>query len=104
MQTVLIPIDGSKPCDAAVRRAIREVRLGQVERIHLVNVQPHLRAYVGRFVGKRPGLAAFGVEMQQPLNLRRKVSLMHHGARSPPEPAEAIRRFELRCPDAKRDR
>lgn len=62
MQTVLIPIDGSKPCDAAVRRAIREARLGQVERIHLVNVQPHLGAYVGRFVGTQ-AIRAFQREL-----------------------------------------
>ncbi|HEX2114833.1 MAG TPA: universal stress protein [Alphaproteobacteria bacterium] len=58
MQTILILVDGSKPCDAAVKRAIREARLGQVERVHLVNVQPHLGAYVGRFVGT-PTIRAF---------------------------------------------
>jgi nucleotide-binding universal stress UspA family protein len=58
MQTILIPIDGSKPCEAAVSRAIREARLGQIERVHLVNVQPHLGAYVGRFVGT-PTIRAF---------------------------------------------
>jgi nucleotide-binding universal stress UspA family protein len=51
MQTVLIPIDGSRPCDAAVNRAIREARLGRIDAIHLVNVQPRLGAYVGQFVG-----------------------------------------------------
>jgi nucleotide-binding universal stress UspA family protein len=51
MESILVPIDGSKPCDAAVRHAIREVRLGQVAHIHLINVQPHLGAYVGRFIG-----------------------------------------------------
>jgi nucleotide-binding universal stress UspA family protein len=58
MQTILILVDGSKPCDAAVMRAVREARLGQLERIHLVNVQPHLGAYVGRFVGT-PTIRAF---------------------------------------------
>jgi nucleotide-binding universal stress UspA family protein len=62
MQTILIPIDGSKPCDAAVQRAIREAKLGQVERIHIVNVQPHLGAYVGRFVGT-PTIRAFQREL-----------------------------------------
>jgi nucleotide-binding universal stress UspA family protein len=62
MRTFLIPIDGSKPCDAAVRHAIREARLGQVECIHLVNVQPHLSAYVGQFVGT-PAIRAFQREL-----------------------------------------
>jgi nucleotide-binding universal stress UspA family protein len=62
MQTILIPIDGSKPCDAAVQRAVREAKLGQVDRIHLVNVQPHLGAYVGRFVGT-PTIRAFQREL-----------------------------------------
>jgi nucleotide-binding universal stress UspA family protein len=51
MQSILIPVDGSRPCDAAVRRAVREAQMGRVERIHLVNVQPHIGAYVGQFVG-----------------------------------------------------
>jgi nucleotide-binding universal stress UspA family protein len=62
MQTILIPIDGSKPCDAAVQRAVREAKLGQVDHIHLVNVQPHLGAYVGRFVGT-PTIRAFQREL-----------------------------------------
>jgi nucleotide-binding universal stress UspA family protein len=62
MQTILIPIDGSKSCNAAVRRAVREARLGRVEHIHLVNVQPHLGAYVGRFVGT-PAIRAFQREL-----------------------------------------
>lgn len=51
MQSILIPVDGSRPCDAAVRRAIREARMGRISHIHLVNVQPRLGAYVGQFVG-----------------------------------------------------
>jgi nucleotide-binding universal stress UspA family protein len=58
MQSILIPVDGSRPCDAAVRRAIREAQVGRIERIHLVNVQPHVGAYVGQFVGT-PAIRAF---------------------------------------------
>jgi len=51
MQSILIPVDGSRSGDAAVRCAIRQARLGHVGKVHLVSVQPHLGAYVGRFVG-----------------------------------------------------
>src|SRR5262249_1075460 len=51
MSTVLIVVDGSTRSESAVRSVLRQARLGQVGAIHLVNVQPHLGAYVGRFVG-----------------------------------------------------
>ena len=51
MSTVLIVVDGSTRSESAVRSVLRQARLGQVGAIHLVNVQPHLGAYVARFVG-----------------------------------------------------
>jgi nucleotide-binding universal stress UspA family protein len=74
MQSILVPIDGSKPCDAVVRHAIREVRTGQVAHIHLVNVQPHLGAYVGRFVGT-PTIRAFQRELGEKALARAKQLL-----------------------------
>lgn len=50
MRSILLPVDGTMRSDAAVRTAIRQARLEQVDIIHLVNVQPHLGAYIGRFL------------------------------------------------------
>jgi nucleotide-binding universal stress UspA family protein len=52
MRSVLVPVDGSKRSDAAVRCVARQVRMGQVEAVHLLAVQPPLGAYIGRFVGR----------------------------------------------------
>lgn len=52
MRSVLIPVDGSKRSDAAIRCVARQVRLGQIGAVHLLSVQPPIGAYVGRFVGR----------------------------------------------------
>lgn len=52
MWSVLVPVDGSKRSDAAVACVARQARTGQITTVHLVNVQPQLGAYVGRFVGR----------------------------------------------------
>jgi nucleotide-binding universal stress UspA family protein len=51
MSTLLIVVDGSTRSESAVRSVIRQAGLGQVGTVHLVNVQPLLGAYIGRFVG-----------------------------------------------------
>jgi nucleotide-binding universal stress UspA family protein len=51
MSTILIVVDGSARSESAVRSVARQIRLGQAGTVHLVNVQPLLGAYVGRFVG-----------------------------------------------------
>ena len=50
MRAILLPVDGSPRSDAAVQYVIRQVRLGQVDTIHLVTVQPRLGAYIGQFL------------------------------------------------------
>jgi nucleotide-binding universal stress UspA family protein len=52
MRNVLIPVDGSRQSEIAVQSVIRQARIGQVEKIHLVNVQPPLGGYIGRFVSR----------------------------------------------------
>lgn len=52
MRNVLIPVDGSRRSEIAVDCAIRQARLGRVDTIHLVNVQPPLGGYIGRFVSR----------------------------------------------------
>lgn len=53
MSTILIVVDGSARSESAVRSVARQIRLGQAGTVHLVNVQPLLGAYVGRFVGTK---------------------------------------------------
>ena len=50
MRVILLPVDGTNRSDAAVQCVIRQARLGQVDTIHLVTVQPRLGAYIGRFL------------------------------------------------------
>lgn len=50
MRSILLPVDGTLRSDAAVQSVIRQVRLGQIGTIHLVNVQPRLGSYIGRFL------------------------------------------------------
>jgi nucleotide-binding universal stress UspA family protein len=52
MRTILLPVDGTMRSDAAVQCVIRQARLGQIGTIHLMNVQPRLGAYMGRFLEK----------------------------------------------------
>jgi nucleotide-binding universal stress UspA family protein len=51
MPTIVVVVDGSPRSESAVRSVIRQSRLGQVGTVDLVNVQPPLGAYIGRFVG-----------------------------------------------------
>ncbi len=50
MRSILLPVDGTIRSDAAVQSVIRQARLGQIGTIHLVNVQPRLGSYIGRFL------------------------------------------------------
>lgn len=50
MRTILLPVDGSMRADAAVQFVIRQARLGQIGTVHLMNVQPRIGSYIGRFL------------------------------------------------------
>jgi nucleotide-binding universal stress UspA family protein len=50
MRTILLPVDGTARSDAAVQCVIRQALLGQIGTVHLVNVQPRLGSYIGRFL------------------------------------------------------
>jgi nucleotide-binding universal stress UspA family protein len=52
MSTVLLPCDGSASALLAVRHAVRAFRRGDVQLIHLLNVQPPFSAYVARHVDR----------------------------------------------------
>lgn len=49
MRIILLPVDGTMRGDAAVQSVIRQARLGLISTIHLINVQPRLGSYIGRF-------------------------------------------------------
>jgi nucleotide-binding universal stress UspA family protein len=53
MRSVLIPVDGSRRSDIAVEWVVRQARIGQVAKIHLLNVQPPLGGYISGFVPRR---------------------------------------------------
>jgi nucleotide-binding universal stress UspA family protein len=52
MRKVLIPVDGSRRSDIAVECVVRQARLGQIGRIHLLNVQPEFGGYIARFISR----------------------------------------------------
>ena len=52
MLKVLVPIDGSANAMGAVRHAITEYQRHHELELHLLNVQPLLSRYIGRFVGR----------------------------------------------------
>jgi len=53
MRVVLIPIDGSRHAEVAVRCIVEQARHERFGAIHLLNVRPPLGAYATRFVSRR---------------------------------------------------
>jgi len=53
MLKILIPVDGSRNCQFAVRHVIKEFMNNTAMEIHLLNVQPPFSSYVARFVSSR---------------------------------------------------
>jgi nucleotide-binding universal stress UspA family protein len=53
MQKILVPIGGTRGCDAVVQYVVREFMNNRTMEVHLLNVQPRFRTDVARFVGKR---------------------------------------------------
>ncbi|HET9578940.1 MAG TPA: HAD-IC family P-type ATPase [Usitatibacter sp.] len=52
MKRVLIPVDGSGSCRAAVRQVVQEFMANSAMEIHLVNVQPPFSNDIARFVSR----------------------------------------------------
>jgi nucleotide-binding universal stress UspA family protein len=50
MRSVLVDIDGSQAAESAVRCVAMNARAERIATIHLLNVQPPLGGYIGRFV------------------------------------------------------
>jgi Ca2+-transporting ATPase len=53
MTKVLIPVDGSGNCEAAVRHVIRQFMNNTAMEIHLLNVQAPFSSYITRFVSRK---------------------------------------------------
>ena len=53
MQRILVPVDGSRNAEFAVRHVIAEFMQDSAKEIHLLNVQPPLSQYVAQFVSRR---------------------------------------------------
>ena len=53
MLKVLIPVDGSRNCQFAVKRVIREFMGNQAMEIHLLNVQAPFNADIARFISRK---------------------------------------------------
>jgi Ca2+-transporting ATPase len=53
MQKILVPVGGTRGCDAVLQYVIREFMNNTAMEVHLLNVQPPFRTDVARFVGKR---------------------------------------------------
>ena len=53
MLKVLIPVDGSRNCQFAVKHVIKEFMNNTAMEIHLLNVQLPFSTYIGRFVSRK---------------------------------------------------
>src|SRR3990170_1810560 len=53
MLKVLVPIDGSRNCQFAVKHVIKEFMNNTAMEIHLLNVQPPFSSYIARFVSRK---------------------------------------------------
>jgi nucleotide-binding universal stress UspA family protein len=53
MQRILVPVDGSRNAEFAVRHVIAEFMKDSAKEIHLLNVQPPLSQHVAQFVSRR---------------------------------------------------
>ena len=53
MNNILIPVDGSKNSDLAVRHAVRVYGQDPTAHFHLCNVQPTLYRHIGKFLSKQ---------------------------------------------------
>ena len=53
MLKVLIPVDGSRNCQFAVRHVIKEFMNNTAMEIHLLNVQPSFSRHIAQFVSRK---------------------------------------------------
>jgi Ca2+-transporting ATPase len=53
MTKVLVPVDGTRNCEFAVRHVVRQFMNNTAMEIHLLNVQPPLTSYITRFLSRR---------------------------------------------------
>lgn len=53
MQRILVPVDGSRNCQIAVKQVIKEFMNNTAMEIHLLNVQPPFSQHIARFVSRK---------------------------------------------------
>jgi nucleotide-binding universal stress UspA family protein len=53
MTKVLVPVDGSRNCEFAVRHVVRQFMNNTEMEIHVLNVQPPLTSYITRFLSRK---------------------------------------------------
>lgn len=53
MKRILVPIDGSKNSEFAVRHIVNQFLQNSAMEIHLINIQPKLSRHIGRFLSKQ---------------------------------------------------
>ncbi len=53
MLKVLIPVDGSRNCEFAVRHVVQRFMNNSAMEVHLLNVQPSFGGYISRFVSRK---------------------------------------------------
>ena len=53
MLKVLVPVDGSRNCEFAVKHVIKQFMNHTAMEIHLLNVQPPFSRYIARFVSRK---------------------------------------------------
>ena len=73
MQKVLVPVGGTRGCDAVMQYVIREFMNNTAMEVHLLNVQARFRADVARFVSKRTRDSFYREEAEKALRTSRET-------------------------------
>ena len=73
MLKVLVPVDGSRNSEYALRHVVNEFMKTPEMEIHLINVQPRLSGHIGRFLSRKTQESYHQDEAEKRLGLARKV-------------------------------
>ncbi len=73
MLKVLVPVDGSRNSEYALRHVVNEFMKTPEMEIHLINVQPRLSRHIGRFLSKKTQESYHRDEAEKRLGLAKKV-------------------------------
>jgi len=103
MRKVLVPVDGSRASDCAVRHVIMESKATDSFNIHLLNVQSPLRRHVAQFLNRATRDSFYRDESEKALRPARAmlenagIPYLFHAEIGPPAEIIAEKALQLGC-------